>query len=158
MITIYNFELVYLHKTMDETQNNRDARRCNHAHITVQGCLYSEMNQECINTLIADFDASEDSKLNDYNKKQLLEIAKKSSISSKQLLVKSQTSIGRRACEDYAKKQYKQINKANTIGKDCSNIESISKYIVDKEILDMANNIVKNSKNGKCYYSIIIVC
>ena len=68
MIAICNFYLVYLHKTMDETQKNRDARRYNHTHIAVQGCLYSEMIQDCINTLLADFESADDSKLNDSNK------------------------------------------------------------------------------------------
>ena len=59
-------------------KKHSDLQRSNSSNVTVQGCIYPEINKYCIKTLLKDAEKDCDNKLLKEQVKELLEIANKS--------------------------------------------------------------------------------
>ena len=147
---------------MDEKKKkklHRNQQRCNNASAAVKGCLYSEINNKCLDILLEDQANSNNN--NQFSKKQvnkLLHIAKKNNIKSKTLLVKSQSSIAQEVCKRYAKTQFNQIKSMNKRNETIGAVESISEYIVNDDILEMSSNVILvGNQSGKIIYAYIYI-
>ena len=100
MIEIHTYFTAIINTMEDRNKgdkNNRDRKRCNNAHATVQGCMYADISAKCIDTLISNCDASNEDKISSTQKRHILDIVKYSTSSSKKLFVKSQNSIAKHA-------------------------------------------------------------
>ena len=138
---------------------HRDQQRCNNANAAVKGCLYSEINNQCLDILLEDQANSDTNKqLTKTQINKLLQIAKKTNIKSKTLLVKSQTSIAQEVCKRYAKTQFNQIKSMNKRNETIGAVESISEYIVNDDILEMSSNVILvGNQSGKIIYAYIYI-
>ena len=138
---------------------HRDQQRCNNANAAVKGCLYSEINNQCLDILLEDQANSDTNKqLTKTQINKLLQIAKKTNIKSKTLLVKSQTSIAQEVCKRYAKTQFNQIKSMNKRNETIGEVESISEYIVNDEMLEMSSNVLLvGNQSGKIIYAYIYI-
>ena len=139
---------------MDEdiTTSHRDVRRCNKANISVQGCVYADINKRCIDKLIENEKRSMSDKMNGNEVLNLLNIAKNSCDSSKRLLVNSQSSISKRHCVNYATVQFNQLNRVHKNGENVKDIESVSKFIVNNDMIKMTQSIMFGDQSGKYQY------
>ena len=126
----------------NEKKQNRDLRRSNDANAAIRGCMYSEINKSCIQALL------NDSELSAAKMKKLLLIAKESNENSKKLLVSSQNTIGRRVCMTYASKQMHQLLLAFKNKENPDAVKSISKFIVDNNMIKLANMITDIDQSG----------
>ena len=138
---------------------HRDQQRCNNANAAVKGCLYSEINNQCLDILLEDQANSNTNKqLTKTQINKLLQIAKKTNIKSKTLLVKSQSSIAQEVYKRYAKTQFNQIKSMNKRNETIGDVEGISEFIINDEILEMSSNVILvGNQSGKIIYAYIYI-
>ena len=134
-----------------ENSQNRDQCGCNKANAAVQGCIFWEMNKECIDLLIKNSDTSDSTtQLNCEQVVNILNIAKDSNNESKKLFIRSQNSISEHVCCQYASTQFSQVHNMNTNMEKLENAQSISTSIVNKRILNMTKELVAmKDQSGK---------
>ena len=134
----------------DFIKKHRDIQRANNANSAVRGCIYADMNNTCIDTLITHTTNGSESTLSKSNLLEILRLAKDSNNKSKDLLVASQTSISRRICKTYAKSQVNQLQLAYKNKEDIEEVKGISKFILQTDMIEMSNKInVIGDQSGK---------
>lgn len=135
----------------EKLKKHRDVRRENHANSAVKGCIYSDINNKCIDTLLKNTkDADTDIKLSNDEIVTLLNIAKESNSKSKDLLVSSQSSISRRVCKTYAKSQVNQLELIHKNNENVNDVQSVSKFIVVDKMIEMSDKVnVISDRSGK---------
>ena len=129
-------------------KRNRDQQRCNNDNSAVQGCVYSDLNNKCIDVLMQDVrEESPDKKLSKQQIINILKVAKTSNKNSRELLVKSQTSISNRVCSDYATEQFNQIHSMTKFNESIHEVNSISEFIVKDSMVNLTKELVGASSD-----------
>lgn len=131
-------------------KTNRDIQRSNNANKAVQGCLYADINTNCIDKLLAnEKNKNTEEKMSSTQVVDMLKIAKDSNIASKRLFVQSQNSVAKRNCTTYASIQFRQLNRMVENGENTDIVKSISKSVVDKHMIDMTKRVILFNQSGK---------
>ena len=129
-------------------KRNRDQQRCNNDNSAVQGCVYSDLNNKCIDVLMQDVrEESPDKKLSKQQIINILKVAKTSNKNSRELLVKSQTSISNRVCSDYATEQFNQMHSMTKNNESIHEVNSISEFIVKDSMVNLTKELVGASSD-----------
>ena len=132
-------------------KTNRDIQRSNNANKAVQGCLYADINTNCIDKLLANEKNknTEEKMSSTHQVVDMLKIAKDSNIASKRLFVQSQNSVAKRNCTTYASIQFRQLNRMAENGENTDIVKSIFKSVVDKDMIDMTKKVILFNQSGK---------
>ena len=131
-------------------KTNRDIQRTNNANKAVQGCLYSNINTNCIDKLLAnEKNKNTEEKMSSTQIVDILKVAKDSNIASKRLFMQSQNSVSKTNCTNYAAIQFRQLSRMVENGEDTDSVKSISKSVVDKHMIDMTKKVILFNQSGK---------
>ena len=123
-------------------QKHRDVQLANNANSAVKRCIYSDINKNCIDTLLKNTtDTDNTSKLSNGEIVELLIIAKESNSKSKDLLVSNQNSIPRCVYKIYAKSQVNQLQLMHKNSKKVNDVQSVSKFILVDKMIEMSNKV-----------------
>ena len=137
-----------MNEDIQKEEYHRDRQRCNNANSAVQGCVYSDLNNKCIDVLMQDM--SEESPAKKLSKQQIiniLKVAKTSNKNARELLVKSQTSISNRVCSDYATDQFNSIHSMTKNNESIHEVNSISEFIVKDSMVNLTKELVGASSD-----------
>ena len=142
----------------ESTPKNRDAKRENKANAAVRGCVYADINHNCIDTLRKNISNQRQEKLNKHQIMKLLDVAYESSNKAKRLLLDSQSSISKRHCARYASSQFNQLKQMSKNNEDISNVSSVSSFIVNDDMITMAKDMGRRNitQTGKGHILILV--
>ena len=135
---------------------HRDIQRMNKANKAVQGCAYSDINKSCLNTLIKHSKGDGTFSISPKNVGDLLQIAKESNDKAKLLLVASQNNIAQQHCKTYASSQVSQLQLMHKNKEDINDVKSISRYIIQDNMVTMTKNVFNIDQSGKYSYCMIM--
>ena len=98
---------------------------------------------------INDNNTSSDNNVHKEKVAKLLDVAKLSNNEATNSFIKAQKSISNNICINYASVQFNKLNTMSKIGENIDDIESISKFIIDKKMVTMTKSIVTPLQSGK---------
>ena len=129
---------------------HRDVRRRNKANMAVRASIISKINISSIDKIKFLVTDDPQSILNNPDRiHNLLDIASKTSTQSRELFIQSQSEINSQTLDEYASSQHKNLVKSVTYKEDYKLVQTISKFIVTEDMVNMIRNVVW----GRCNQS-----
>lgn len=129
---------------------NRDTQRVNKANKAIQACLYSRIGRDTIKLLIS----TGENDLPDTRSSQLLQLAQNANQMLHDNFCKTQTSLSKKTCDNYADKQHSIILRAIKNNENIRDVEGISKHILDEDLIKLYAEFRRLSDIGMYLYVI----
>ena len=135
---------------VNEKIKDRDQKRGNNSHRAVQGFIYNHIISSGLSALINSIETSENIDL-DLSQKLLSLIgvvgyAQNEMVTS---FSKSQTSINKDICSQYANSQFHQVENMIANRECLSVVKDISEYVVDEKMIHYTKKIYDINQSGK---------
>ena len=129
---------------------HRDVRRRNKANMAVRASIISKINISSIDKIKFLVTDDPQSILNNPDRiHKLLDIASKTSAQSRELFIQSQSEINSQTLDEYSSSQHTHLVKSVTYKEDYKLVQTISKFIVTEDMVNMIRNVVW----GRCNQS-----
>ena len=136
-----------MENNIHENVRHRDLNRSNSATKAVQATIYRLIAQKCVDRMVEHFEGDRTLSLSDQRK--LLTIHTDAMDESFVLYLESQNNIPKDVCLNYAKTNLRQLTTAMLNGEDVRNIQTISNYIINDNIIEFNEELVSIDQSGK---------
>ena len=143
----YHCTIVVILTKLKMLRNHRDFKRVNKANSAVKGIIFLKINLSSINKIEDIIDAATPS-VDHERILGLLRVAKNSNNMASTYLLQSQEALCNTVATSYAHQQFMQMVKSEDLNEDYKSVDSISKFIVSDDMIEMNKSIMWGDQSG----------
>ena len=147
IVVHYHCTIVVILTKLKMLRNHRDFKRVNKANSAVKGIIFLKINLSSINKIEEIIDAATPS-VDHERILGLLRVAKNSNNMASTYLLQSQEALCNTVATSYAHQQFMQMVKSEDLNEDYKSVDSISKFIVSDDMIEMNKSIMWGGQSG----------